>query len=377
MRLLEPVAEGGILDVSVERHDALVDAAERSQAGSPRLTRGDEVTLLVGGRRHARVIGLSRLWSTRLRRLDAWCLSSRNQLRLELGDRLVRFFPFLQRLAMPAVFALDRLDPFALDRAGDDRGRTALRRARGCERVEQRLDIVPVDDDRVPAERVPAPLDLRHVVIELCRTALAQTVDVDDGAQIVELVELRDVRRFPHRTFSDLAVAEERIRPVVGLDAPRVQRDADGRTHPLSKGSRGDVHERESWRRMSFQIRVHPAQLELFFTRKKARFGPRGIQDRCGMAFRQHEPVRVRVARILRVVAHLREEQHGDDFGRREAGRGMSAAGFGRRPHAVDAQPRGDVVQCGSGRGSHGNSLNLPKKPKVYHLTPASRTAST
>ena len=274
MRLLEPVAEGGILDVSVERHDALVDAAERSQAGSPRLTRGDEVTLLVGGRRHAGVIGLSRLWSTRLRRLDAWCLFSRHQLRLELGDRLVRFFPFLQRLAMPAVLALDRLDPFALDRAGDDRGGTALRGARGCERVEQRLDIVPVDDDRVPAERVPAPLDLRHVVIELCRTALAQTVDVDDGAQVVELVELRDVRRFPHRTFSDLAVAEERIRPVVGLDAPRVQRDADGRTHPLSKGSRGDVHERESWRRMSFQIRVHPAQLRAVFHAERGPLRP-------------------------------------------------------------------------------------------------------
>ena len=61
----------------------------------------------------------------------------------------------------------------------------------------------------------------------------------------------------------------------------------------------------------------------------------------------------------------------------RETGRGMSAAGFGRRPHAVDAQAGGDVVQCGNGRGSHGNSLDLPKKPKVYHLTPASRTAST
>ena len=110
VRLLEPIAEGRILDVSVERHDALVDAAERSQAGAPRLTRRDEVALLVGGRRHARVIGRSRLRSTAdsATRCVVRLLAG-NQLRLELGDRLVRFFPFLQRLAMPAVLVFDRL----------------------------------------------------------------------------------------------------------------------------------------------------------------------------------------------------------------------------------------------------------------------------
>ncbi len=66
-----------------------------------------------------------------------------------------------------------------------------------------------------------------HLMVELRRLALAEAVDVDHAAQVVELVVERDVGRFPDRSFRHLAVAEDDVGAVVGSDAPRVERRAD------------------------------------------------------------------------------------------------------------------------------------------------------
>ena len=71
-----------------------------------------------------------------------------------------------------------------------------------------------------------------------------------------------DVGRFPDRAFGRLAVAEQHVGAVVGLDAARVQRDADRGADALAERAGRDVDERQPRRRMAFEIRVDLAQLQ-------------------------------------------------------------------------------------------------------------------
>ena len=69
----------------------------------------------------------------------------------ELGDRRLGI---LERLAVPAVLVLDRRHALSLQRPRDHDRRLPCRRDRAAERVVDRLDVVAVDLDRVPAERL-------------------------------------------------------------------------------------------------------------------------------------------------------------------------------------------------------------------------------
>ena len=99
--------------------------------------------------------------------------------------------------------------------------------------VEKLLDIVTVHLDRVPAEGRPPIGDRFRVVIELRRLTLAETIDVNDHAQIVEPMVQGGVGRLPHRAFRHFPVAKQHIRPVVGADPARVQCRPDRRADPL------------------------------------------------------------------------------------------------------------------------------------------------
>ena len=83
-------------------------------------------------------------------------------------------------------------------------------------RGEQGVDVMPVDDDRVPAEGAPAAGELLQIVSELRGAALAETVDVGDRADRVELEELAHLRRFPDRALGRFAVAHQRVGAVAG-----------------------------------------------------------------------------------------------------------------------------------------------------------------
>src|SRR5439155_14531320 len=102
----------------------------------------------------------------------------------ELLDRRVGV---VERLAVPAVLVLDRLDALALDRARDDDGRLTRRRRRLRIGGVDLLDVVAVDLDRMPAERRRA----LHVALEVPAVhrlaALAEAGDVDDRGQFGEL----------------------------------------------------------------------------------------------------------------------------------------------------------------------------------------------
>ena len=130
-----------------------------------------------------------------------------------------------------------------------------------------------------------------HVVLPHRRAALAERVDVGDAAQVVEPVDRGDVGRFPDRPFGRLAVAEQHVGAVVRLDAARVERDADGGADALAERAGGDVDERQPRRRMPFEIGVDLAQLQQLGAIEGAGFGPRGVENRRGVALRQHEAI--------------------------------------------------------------------------------------
>ena len=239
MLLLELVAERRVLHVGVERDNPLVSrhrawpARCRTLRAWPRCRRSctrasrrcpssaDSRPALVAARAGPSGSGAGSSSGTS-------CDSSS-------GERVIELLALLERLAVPAVLALGNRDAFALEGAGQNHRRLPFRAARLLERIEDRREVVPIDDDRVPAEGTPASASASMSCCHMVGPALPEAVDVGDAAQRVETVVRRSVCRFPDRAFSRFAVAEQRIGAVVGFDAPRVERRADGRADALAK----------------------------------------------------------------------------------------------------------------------------------------------
>src|SRR3989442_14534966 len=109
-------------------------------------------------------------------------------------------------------------DALAFDRLRKNHRRLTLGTPCLVERVENRRQLVAVDDDGVPAERAPPSGELLHVVIPHGRATLPQSVDVGDAPPVIEVVRGADVARLPHGAFGGLAVAEQHVRAVVRVD---------------------------------------------------------------------------------------------------------------------------------------------------------------
>ena len=162
----------------------------------------------------------------------------------QLGDRRVRV---VERLAVEPVLVLDGGDALPLQRPGDHDRRLARRRDRVREGRVDRVEVVPVDLERVPAERLGA----RDVRVEIPAdhrlAALAEAVHVDDRREVVEL-EVRGVlERLPHRALGHLAVAAEH--PHAVRDAVEVlagERHADADRQALAERAGRDVDPRDA-----------------------------------------------------------------------------------------------------------------------------------
>ena len=101
--------------------------------------------------------------------------------------------------ALPCQFSLvlDRLDALALDRVRDDHRRLAGRVPRLGVGAVDRLEVVPVDLDRVPAERL-GPLRVRVEVPAVHGlAALPEPVHVDDRGQVARARRTRRARTPP------------------------------------------------------------------------------------------------------------------------------------------------------------------------------------
>ena len=100
---------------------------------------------------------------------------------------------------------------------------------------------------------------------------------------------------------------------------------------------------------MALEVRVDAAQVEQVGARKEPGVRPGRVENRRGMALRQHEAVVVGILRVLRIEAHLAEKERRDDLCRGHARRRVAAAGFGGRLDRIDAKLGGEVLQRGNG----------------------------
>ncbi len=342
VRRFELLAERGILHVAVERDDAGIHLAELGDGGAIRFARGDHLAELVIGRRHRSRLGGR--WGRRRRRDRDLPTPLVNHLRLELGDGALRLV-LLERLAVPARLTFDERDPVALLRPRQQHRRPPLGGGRLLEGRDDLHQVVAVDDAGVPAERMPALAVRDHVVLELGRAALTQSIDIHDRAQRLELVKMRRGRGFPDRSLRRLSVAHQHVGAIRRLDPPRVERHADARGQSLAERSGGDIDERQPWRRMAFEIGAQLPQLEQRFARQRAQLGPHGIENRRGVAFRQDESIGVWMAGIPWIEPHLAEEQRRQQLGGRHARGGVAACGRRRGSNRFDAKTRRDVLE--------------------------------
>ena len=160
-----------------------------------------------------------------------------------------------------------------------------------------------IDDDGVKAETLHSDSVGLHVVLQGRRIRLAEAVDVDDGAKVVQLVEASEVESFPDVALHGLAVAHQAKGPVTGLvDVLAAVSHASGNAESLTQRSSGAIDETQPGSWMTFQVRVDFPQVHQIFDGKQASLGPSRVQNRSGVALGQYEPVIVDAARLLHII---------------------------------------------------------------------------
>ena len=240
---------------------------------------------------------------------------------------------------MPAVLVLDGRDALSLERAGDDDGGLPGRRDRLAERLVDRVDVVPVDLDRVPAERFGA----RGVDVEVPAdhrlAALAEPVHVDDRREVVELVVGGVLEGLPHRALGHLAVAAEH--PHAGremLEMLRRERHPHTDREALAERAGRDVDPWDARRRMSLEHAAVLAVGEDLVVRDDACSAVDRVQEHRRVALREDQAVVRRALRLREVVAEVAVHEHREQVGCGHRRGGM--AGVRRCGHAdrVDAE---------------------------------------
>src|SRR5829696_9764388 len=231
VRLAEHLRVSRVRDLAVERDHVAAHAAERGERLPVRLARGLLLAdfparqLAAAGAELVRIAALGRRDPHRDVALAA-----------ELRDRGLGI---VERLAVLAGLVLDRRYALALLGPGDDHGRRPGRRDRLVERGGDRVDVVAVDGDRVPAERLGAADVAVEVPADHRLARLAEPVDVDDRGQVVQLVERRVLERLPDRALGHLRVAAQAPDPVRQPVEPLArQRHADCDRQPLAERAR-------------------------------------------------------------------------------------------------------------------------------------------
>ena len=120
-------------------------------------------------------------------------------------------------------------------------------------------------------------------------------------------------------------------------DATRIERRTDRRAQPLPERPGRHVHEVQPRRGVPLEVRIELPQVQQVRALDESGFGPGRIEQRCGMALRQHETIVTVVAQIL-----VKYHQHGVE--RRQIAGGATghedAASRLRHPGDVRQRPQ-------------------------------------
>ncbi len=254
----------------------------------------------------------------------------------ELGDRGVRV---VERLAVVAVLVLHRRDALPLHRARDENRGLSRRRDGPTERGVDRVEVVAVERDRIPPERLGAR-DVRVEVPSDHRLAtLAEPVDVDDRREVVEL-EVRSVlERLPHRALGHLAVAAQHPHAArQALEVLRGERHPDADRKALAERARRDVDPRDGRCRMALEHAPERPVLEDLLVGDDARCAEDRVEKGRRVALREDEPVVRGALRVVEVEAEVAVDEDGREVGCGHRGRRMPRLRGSAHAHGVDAE---------------------------------------
>ncbi len=252
-----------------------------------------------------------------------------------------------QRTAVITVRAGDGSQAVALLRTREYRHRAAVGRQRLTKRLVKRCQIMTVDLDGPPAERLGAPCIHRSVAVDHGRAALAQPVGVDDDDEVVKPVVSGVLERLPYRALGQLAVPAQDEHPRrARLKAGQRQRQSDACGDTLAQRAGRDVHPGQDRPRVPLQAATGLAVgQQLVVVYRPHRLQP-GVEQRGRVALRQDEPVVARVGGIGDVVPKTGAE-HGHHVRGRRAGGRMPGTGAGGGTDEIDTQLTGELGQVG------------------------------
>ena len=238
---------------------------------------------------------------------------------------------------LPGWFAT-ALTPVALLRLGDDHCRLPGRRDRLRVGLVDGRDVVPVDLDGLPAERLGSNSVGVEVPAVHRLAGLAEPIHVDDGGQVVERVEARVLERLPHRALRHLGVAAQAPDPIrQAVELLAGQRDAHRDRQALPQGPGGHVDPRQDGRRMSLDPAAELAEGEHLLVADRAGGLVHRIQQRRRVALAEDQMIVPRILWRAEVVVEVLRHEHGHEVGGRHRRRRVAAAGGAARADRVDA----------------------------------------
>jgi hypothetical protein len=209
-----------------------------------------------------------------------------------------------------------------------------------------RDDVVSVDRERVPSERLgPGDEDIRVPSVHR-RPSLSQPVEVYHAGQVGDLAMRRRLHRLPDRSLGRLRVADQDPHARGALVQSHRERHPEADRRPLSEGAGRCLDPRElgDRRRMSLDRRAELPERQHHRVVDRPDRLQRGIQHRRGVPLGEHEPIVGGAPRVGRVGPQVVGEQDGDQMRGRQGGRRVAGTGRGGGPDAVDPELRGEFV---------------------------------
>jgi hypothetical protein len=246
---------------------------------------------------------------------------------------------------VPALLVGDLGHPVALLGACHDHRRPVVLRGDAIRAID-RHDIVPIDRERVPSERLrPSDEDVRVPAVHR-RSSLSQPIQIDHAGQVGDTVMRCRLHRLPDRSLRGLRVSDQHPHACGALVQSHRECHPEADRRPLSQRAGRGLHPRQLGdrrrvaldRRAEFPERQHHPIID----RADRLHG--GVEHGRRVSFRQDESIVRRALRVVDVGPQMVGEQHGDEMRGGEGGGRMAGPGLGGGSDAVDPELRGEVV---------------------------------
>src|SRR5262245_32437405 len=123
-------------------------------------------------------------------------------------------------------------------------------------------------------------------MLEHSRIALTESIDIDNGTEIIQFMMASNLGGFPHGSLDGFSIAHQDVGSVIEfVDIFCIESDSNTDWKALPQRTRRHIHKRQARRRMALKIRRQRSKFKEVTLRKKTCFRPRGIKQWSSMAF--------------------------------------------------------------------------------------------